>query len=330
MIDYLWMIFRVLIFPGFTFIVFFTLFCDWVERKIEARMQNRMGPTFTGPGGILQPLADFIKLLTKEEITPSGSKRNIYSFTPILAFSVLVFAMSFLPIDGFSVIPNAGFAGDLIFVLALVSVANFLWFLSGWSSTNPYSAVGAARVLTQFLGYDIPLLLLALTPAFLSGTLSISAIVSSQWLPFALLAPWAFVLFIIAVQAELEKAPFDVPHAESEVVAGHETEYSGGKLAFLKLARDVQIVFGAALITVLFLGGANGPVFFGVPAFWGTLWFVLKTLAIVIVSEYVTVLFARFRIDQVLRSSWRILLPLSVLSLVLTIALAVWIYPKVI
>ena len=330
MIDYLWMIFRVLIFPGFTFIVFFTLFCDWVERKIEARMQNRMGPTFTGPGGILQPLADFIKLLTKEEITPSGSKRNIYSFTPILAFSVLVFAMSFLPIDGFSVIPNAGFAGDLIFVLALVSVANFLWFLSGWSSTNPYSAVGAARVLTQFLGYDIPLLLLALTPAFLSGTLSISAIVSSQWLPFALLAPWAFVLFIIAVQAELEKAPFDVPHAESEVVAGHETEYSGGKLAFLKLARDVQIVFGAALITVLFLGGANGPVFFGVPAFWGTLWFVLRTLAIVIVSEYVTVLFARFRIDQVLRSSWRILLPLSVLSLVLTIALAVWIYPKVI
>ena len=277
-----------------------------------------------------QPLADFIKLLTKEEITPSGSKRNIYSFTPILAFSVLVFAMSFLPIDGFSVIPNAGFAGDLIFVLALVSVANFLWFLSGWSSTNPYSAVGAARVLTQFLGYDIPLLLLALTPAFLSGTLSISAIVSSQWLPFALLAPRAFVLFIIAVQAELEKAPFDVPHAESEVVAGHETEYSGGKLAFLKLARDVQIVFGAALITVLFLGGANGPVFFGVPAFWGTLWFVLKTLAIVIVSEYVTVLFARFRIDQVLRSSWRILLPLSVLSLVLTIALAVWIYPKVI
>jgi len=96
------------------------------------------------------------------------------------------------------------------------------------------------------------------------------------------------------------------------------------------LARDVQIVFGAALITVLFLGGANGPVFFGVPAFWGTLWFVLRTLAIVIVSEYVTVLFARFRIDQVLRSSWRILLPLSVLSLILTIALAVWIYPKVI
>jgi NADH-quinone oxidoreductase subunit H len=330
MIDYLWLIFRVLVFPGFTFILFFTLFCDWVERKIEARMQNRMGPTFTGPKGILQPLADFIKLLTKEEIAPSESKRNIFNFTPILAFSVFVFAMSFLPIDGSSVIPGVVFAGDLVFVMALVSVANFLLFLSGWSSTNPYSSIGAARVLTQFLGYDIPMLLLALAPAFLAGSLTISAIVSSQWLPFAVLAPWAFVLFIITMQAELEKDPFDVPHAESEVVAGHETEYSGGKLAFLHLARDVQLVFGAALVTVLFLGGASGPVPFGViPEFWGTLWFVLKVLAIVLVSEYVTVLFARLRIDQVVRANWRIILPLSVLSLVLTIGLAMWIYPLV-
>jgi NADH-quinone oxidoreductase subunit H len=329
MIDYLLLIFRVLVFPGFTFILFFTMFCDWVERKIEARMQNRMGPSFTGPSGILQPLADFIKLLTKEEITPCESKKTVFRFAPILAFSVLVFAMCFLPFDGSSIIPNVSFAGDLIFVMALVSVANFLLFLSGWASANPYSSIGAARVLTQFLGYDIPLLMLAIAPAFLAGSLTISTIVSSQWLPFAVLAPWAFVLFIITMQAELEKDPFDVPHAESEVVAGHETEYSGGKLAFLKLARDVQIVFGAALIVVLFLGGANGPVFFGLPAFWGTLWFVIKLLAIVVVSEYLTVLFARLRIDQVVRANWRILLPLSVLSLILTISLAVWIYPLV-
>ena len=329
MIDYLMLILRVLVFPGFTFILLFTMFCDWVERKMEARMQNRMGPSFTGPSGILQPLADFIKLLTKEEITPFGSKRTVFRFAPIFALSVLVFAICFLPIDGSSVIPNVSFAGDLIFVMALVSVANFLLFLSGWSSTNPYSSIGAARVLTQFLGYDIPLLMLAIAPAFLAGSLTIATIVSSQWLPYAVLAPWAFVLFIITMQAELEKDPFDVPHAESEIVGGHETEYSGGKLAFLKLARDVQIVFGAALITVLFLGGANGPVFFGLPAFWGTLWFVLKVLVIIVISEYITVLFARLRIDQVVRANWRILLPLSVLSLILTISLAVWIYPVV-
>jgi NADH-quinone oxidoreductase subunit H len=242
----------------------------------------------------------------------------------------LVFALCFLPIDGNSIIPGVGFAGDLIFVMALVSVANFLLFLAGWSSSNPYSAVGAARVLTQFLGYDIPLVVLALAPAFLAKSLTIATIVSSQWLPFAILAPWAFVLFIITMQAELEKDPFDVPHAESEVVGGHETEYSGGKLAFLKLARDVQIVFGAGLITVLFLGGSNGPVPFGfLPQFWGTLWFVLKVLGIVVVSEYMTVLFARLRIDQVVRANWRIILPLSVLSLILTISLAYWVFPLV-
>jgi NADH-quinone oxidoreductase subunit H len=329
MIDILMLLFRVLIFPGFTFIIFFTLFCDWVERKFEARMQNRMGPKFTGPGGILQPLADFIKLLVKEEITPRESKATIFKFAPILALSVIIFALCFLPIDGTSVIPNVGFTGDLVFVMALVSIANFLLFLAGWSSSNPYSSIGAARVLTQFLGYDIPLLLLAIAPAFLAGSLTISSIVLAQntWLPFIILAPWAFVLFVITMQAELEKDPFDVPHAESELVAGHETEYSGARLAFLKLSRDVQIVFGAALITVLFLGGANGPVFFGLPEFWGSLWFILKVLAMILLSEFITVQFARLRIDQVLRANWRIFLPLSILSLMLTISLVVWVFP---
>jgi NADH-quinone oxidoreductase subunit H len=329
MLDF-WFFFRVLVFPGFTFILFFTLFCDWVERKIEARMQNRMGPTFTGPAGVLQPFADFLKLLTKEDIVPRGAKRTIFKWAPILSFSILVFAVSFLPIDGASVIPDSGFAGDLIFVMALVTVANFLLFLSGWASANPYGTIGAARVLTQFLGYDIPLFLLALAPAFLAGTLSIAAIAASQYLPFILLAPWAFVLFIITLQAELEKDPFDIPLAESEVVGGLETEYCGGKLAFLHLTRDVQIVFGAALVVELFLGGPYGPVFFGLPTFWYTLWFVLKLLAVVVISEYLTCLFARLRIDQVVTANWKVLLPLSVLALALTAALAAWIYPLVV
>ncbi|MBT0159428.1 NADH-quinone oxidoreductase subunit H [Candidatus Bathyarchaeota archaeon A05DMB-2] len=329
MLDFL-LIFRVLVFPGFTFILFFTLFCDWVERKIEARMQNRVGPAVAGPAGILQPLADFIKLLTKEEIIPRDAKKNIFRIAPIIAFSVMVFAICFLPIDGSSAISMSGFTGDLIFIMALVTVANFFLFMSGWASSNPYGGIGAARVLTQFLGYDIPLFLLALTPAFLAGSLTISAIAASQYLPFILLAPWGFVLFIIALQAELEKDPFDIPHAESEVVGGLETEYCGGKLAFLHLTRDVQIVLGAALVVELFLGGPYGPVFFGLPAFWYSLWFVLKVLAVVIVTEYVTCLFARLRIDQVLTANWRMLLPLSVLSLALTVAMATYVYPMVV
>jgi NADH-quinone oxidoreductase subunit H len=322
-----WFIFRVLVFPGFTFILFFTMFCDWVERKIEARIQNRVGPQFTGPAGILQPFADFVKLLTKEDIVPRDAKKTVFRFAPILSFAILVFALSFLPIDGANIIPNSSFAGDLIFVMALVTVANFLLFLSGWASASPYGAIGAARVLTQFLGYDIPLFLLALAPAFLAKNLSISAIAANQYLPFVLLAPWAFVLFIVALQAELEKDPFDIPHAESEVVGGLETEYCGGKLAFLHLTRDVQIVFGAALVVELFLGGPYGPVFFGLPAFWYTLWFVLKLLVVVVISEYLTCLFARLRIDQVVTANWKVVLPLSLLSLTLTVAMATWVYP---
>jgi NADH-quinone oxidoreductase subunit H len=320
-------VFRVLIFPGFTFLFFFTMFCDWIERKIEARMQNRMGPTFTGPAGILQPLADVIKLLTKEDIVPRGARKTVFRLAPILSFSIIVFALSFLPIDGSAVIPNSSFAGDLIFVLALITIANFFLFLSGWASANPYGDIGARRVLTQFLGYDIPLVLLAIAPAFLAGSLTISTIAASQTIPFIILAPWAFVLFVITLQAELEKDPFDIPHAESEVVGGLETEFCGGKLAFLRLTRDTQIVFGAALVVELFLGGPNGPVFFGLPAFWYFLWFVLKLLAIVVITEYVTCLFARLRIDQVLTVNWKVLLPLSLLSLTLTVAVATWVYP---
>jgi NADH-quinone oxidoreductase subunit H len=214
--------------------------------------------------------------------------------------------------------------------MALITIANFFLFLSGWASANPYGDIGATRVLTQFLGYDIPLILLALAPAFIAGSLTINVIAANQYLPFALLAPWAFVLFIVTLQAELEKDPFDIPHAESEVVGGLETEFGGGKLAFLRLTRDVQIVFGAALVVELFLGGPYGPVFFGLPEFWYFLWFVLKLLAVVVITEYVTCLFARLRIDQVLSANWKVLLPLSVVSLVLTVALATWIYPGVV
>ena len=292
-------------------------------------MQNRIGPTYTGPAGILQPFADFVKLLTKENVVPSNTKSLVFRFAPILSFSIFVSAFFFLPIDGENVIFNSSFGGDLIFVLALISVANFLLFLSGWSSTNPYSAIGATRVLTQFLGYDIPLFILALAPAFLANDLRISTIASSQPVAFAFLIPWAFVLFIVTLQAELEKDPFDVPHAETEIVGGYETEYGGGRLAFLKLAKDVQILLGAVIAVELFLGGPYGPVFFDLPAFWYTLWFILKVLFIILITEYLTCVFARLRIDQVLIVNWKVFMPLSILSLVATVAIAFWLNPVV-
>ncbi len=330
MIDYLQLIFNILIFPGFTFILLLTLFCDWLERKLEARIQNRVGPLVAGPHGILQPLADFIKLLTKEDIEPRGTKKFVFKFAPLAAFAMMVFAFCFLPVNGQSAISTGGFTGDLLVILTFATIANFILFLAGWASNNPYGTIGSARVLTQFLGYDIPLYILALCPAFLAGSLSIFAIVAGQsfwW--YICFAPWAFVLFVIVMQAELEKDPFDVPHSESEVVGGLETEYTGAKLAFIHLTRDVQVVFGAALIVTLFLGGYNGPVFFGFAPFWYSLWFILKVLVVVIISEYITTIFARLRIDQVLNLNWKVMLPLAILSLLATLAIIAWVMPLV-
>ena len=310
---------RTLVFPGFLFLLVLVLFFDWLERKVAARFQNRMGPSYAGPFGILQPIADYIKLFSKEDITPKQTNKLLFVAAPILAFSLFVFALFFIPIDGSNVILNSSFEGDLILVLLLISLANFGIFLSGWASLNPYSGIGATRVLTQFLGYDIPLIILAIGPAFLAKSLSLVNITASQPIPFALLIPWSCVLFVIVLQAELEKDPFDIPHAETEIVGGYETEYSGRKLAFLKLSEDFQLLIGAALVTELFLGGSHGPVLFGMPELWHVFWFMVKTIGVVFVLEYIGNVAARMRIDQVVHGNWKLLIPLSLLSLALTV-----------
>lgn len=320
--DLLVFLARTLIFPGLLFLSGLVLFCDWFERKFVARMQNRMGPSYTGPWGILQPLADYVKLFSKEDIVPRQADRVFFTVAPVLALSLLAFTSFFLPFDGAYVLSDSAFEGDLIFVLVLVTAGSFTMFLSGWASGNPYSSIGATRILTQLLGYDIPLVALAACPAFLARSLSISKISASQHVPYALLIPWAFLLFIVVLLAELEKDPFDIPQAETELVAGYETEFSGRRLAILRLARGFQLVFGAALTTSLFLGGPQGPVIFGPASLWQTFWFIAKMLLMLVVFEYVGAIAARLRIDQLVRANWTRLVQLSVLSLVATVASA--------
>jgi NADH-quinone oxidoreductase subunit H len=278
-----------------------------------------MGPSYAGPFGILQPIADYIKLFSNEDITPKQTNKALFVAAPILAFSLFVFALFFIPIDGSNVILNTSFEGDLLLVLLLVTLANFAIFLSGWASTNPYSGIGATRVLTQFLGYDIPLILLAVGPAFLAKSLSLVNITASQSIPFAVLMPWTCALFILVLQAELEKDPFDIPHAETEIVGGYETEFSGRKLAFIKLAEDFQFLIGASMVTMLFLGGAHGPAFYGPVEIWYAFWFMVKTLGVVFILEYVGNVAARLRIDQVVHGNWKLLIPLSIVSLAITV-----------
>ncbi|MHA1861244.1 MAG: complex I subunit 1/NuoH family protein [Candidatus Ranarchaeia archaeon] len=312
-------VFRIVVFPGFVFFLVLVMFCEWFSRKVFARMQNRRGPTQAGPLGILQPLADFLKLLLKEDIDPHQARRSITFLMPLLTLSLYIYSLTYFPWDGQPVIRNSGFEGDLLLLLTLVTFAHFALFLSGWSSRNPYSLIGGSRVLVQFLGYDIPLILLAAAPAFLSQSLSIQTIISNQSVPYILVIPWIFVIFIFILQAEMEKDPFDTTHAETELVAGYGTEFSGKKMAFINLAQDFEEVFGAALTAVLFLGGPSGPVFFGVPAFWSIFWFIIKILAVIVLLEFIRAMVARFRIDQVVKLNWRYLTPITLVSLILTI-----------
>lgn len=309
-------ILSLLVFPGFLFLTTYALFCEYVDRKLYARLQNRVGPPF------FQPLADIIKLLSKEDLVSKKSDLKMVSAIPIFAFASVVTAFLYIPIwfnqSLFS------FQGDLIVVLYLLSIPTLALFLAGWHSTNLFSQVGAMRAVTQLFAYEVPFFLALLGPAIIVNSWSIIDIVSFQsnhfWL--ILMLPIGFLVAIIALEGKLERIPFDIPEAETEIVAGHLVEYVGRRLALFRLAIDMEMVVGAALISALFLGGFD--VFISVANLHplgqfgvGFVSFLLKTLLIVFLLATIKALFARVRIDQMVTFCFKWLAPLSVLQLLL-------------
>ncbi|MFH2111821.1 MAG: complex I subunit 1 family protein [Candidatus Bathyarchaeota archaeon] len=324
----------VLVFPGLSFILTYSLYAQWVKRKVAARLQNRVGPLHTGWQGILQPLADFIKLLVKEDITPAAANKPVFNAAPLFIFAIPLAATFLIPIQSITNLwawdAVASFEGDLIMVLFLMSITVLAIFLAGWSSGNLFGAVGATRVAFMMLAYEIPLGLVAIGPAILARSLSISKIVDWQVASFGafLAAPdvWGlitggvlfigFVIYTVCLLAELEMKPFDMSEAETEIVHGWQVEYSGKKLALLNAGRDIKMVLAAALLTSLFLGGPAGPVLPPV------VWFILKTTFCVFILSNLSVLFARLRIDQLVQGAWRYLVPLAVLQVMAVVAIS--------
>ena len=325
---------QVILFPGLSFILTYTLYAQWLSRKTVARLQNRIGPMHTGWKGILQPLADFIKLLVKEDITPTAATASIFNYAPLLIFAIPLAATFLIPIQSITSLwgydPVAAFEGDLIMVLFLMSITVLAVFLGGWSSGNLFGAVGATRVALMMLAYEIPLGLVAIGPAIMAKSLSIVNIVEWQvasvqsflaapTLPGVLLGIVmiiGFAIYSICLLAELEMRPFDMSEAETEIVHGWQVEYSGKKLALLNAGHDVKMVLAAGLLTSLFLGGPTGPVL--PPA----VWFILKTSFCVLILSNLTALFARFRIDQLVKGAWKYLVPLAVLQVMAVVALS--------
>ena len=311
-------VFNLIVFPGFIFVFFYSLFCEFIDRKAYARFQNRVGPP------LYQPFADFIKLLSKEGLVPAGADRKMFTAVPILGIAAVTTAFLYIPIwSANSLYP---FTGDIIVVAYLLTLPALFLFLAGWSSTNPFGAVGGFRVLTQLFGYEVPFFLAILAPALVTGIWNLSDIVNYQldhtW--FIVWLPLSFIVAIASLVGKLERIPFDIPTAEQEIVAGPLVEYSGGRLALLKLMINIEMVAGAALISVLFLGGFDipGVHLMGIPAsIVGFVAFIIKTLLIVFILAAIKSLFARLRIEQMITMCLKWLAPIAVFQLLIVVIL---------
>lgn len=312
-------ILEALIFPGMAFTITLGFIFEWLERKTIARMVGRVGPLVAGPSGMLQPLADFLKLLYKEEIIPTFADKTVFLFAPGLLFLVPLVSMLFIPVTGPAA--TASFSMDLLFILFLFAFATFVVAVLSYSSASSFTTVASGRLVLQYVSYEIPLVISIITPALLVGSLSVQDIVaaqSSRW--NVLLMPVSLGVFLIALLAELEKPPFDIPNAKTEIVAGWLTEFSGRGLAFLKLSKEVSLVFGVSLATALFLGGPLGPL--PSPAFAAAVYpayFLVKVFALALVVFVVRNALARLKIVDATVFFWRLLLPLSLAQLFLVL-----------
>jgi NADH-quinone oxidoreductase subunit H len=280
-----------------------------------ARIQNRYGPLHTGPAGLFQPVADFVKLLAKEDIVPMVCDKLVFSIAPIIYLALPLTALFVIPIASNSAL--IAFEGDLLLIMFVFTLMIITIFLAGWSSTNRYSIIGGVRAILQMMSFEIPMGLALIGPAIAAKSLSISTISQVQtnaiWNIF--LQPIGFIVIVVCLLAELETAPFNIPEAESEVVAGWLTEYSGKKLAMFRLGRNLELILASALISALYLGGIQQIAFIPAPFI-----FLIKTIAVVLLLSFLRAIFARLRLDQSISGMWKYLLPLAILQIILILA----------
>ena len=293
-----------------------TLFLVWMERKVAGRIQLRPGPLHVGPMGLLQTVADAVKLLSKELVYPQEANKFLYLLAPVLVFAPILSSFLIVPLGEGLIIRDLNIGFLLVFALANITFIGV--FVAGWSSNNKYALLGSMRAVAQNISYEIPLLLSTMGVVLAAGSLSTVQIVAAQskgWFLFTLpmgTGLLGFVIFFCASLAEANRAPFDIPEAESELVAGFHTEYSGIRFALFFLGEYTAVFVSGMVASTLFLGGWHG---FFLP---GPLWLILKTYAIVFVVMWVRWTFPRLRSDQLMNFAWKVLIPFAVANLFLT------------
>ena len=292
------------------------IFLIWIERKVAARVQDRIGPNRVGPFGLLQSVADAVKMITKEDITPQGADKFIYNLAPIIAFASVVLIWAIVPFTPLHI--GADLSIGILYFVAVASIGTVKIMIAGWSSNNKYALLGAFRTIAQLLSYEVPLVLSLLIPVMISGTMSMQEMTRQQggmW--FFFMAPVAAIMFFIANLAETGRAPFDLLEAESEIIAGYNIEYSGFKWGMF-MAGEFMHAFTACLLTaVVFLGGWWGPGVEQLPVL-GFIYLGLKTGVVYLFALILRSTVPRVRIDQLMTLNWKWLVPISVANVIMT------------
>ncbi len=293
-------------------VVLFVYLFGWGERKIMARIQSRHGPTYVGKFGILQNMADVVKLLSKEHIIPDQSDKPLFQMVLPIIYALFMMILAFIPFTG-------GFVGigstiSLLVIFALLSFSPLLLFLAGWTSGNKFGSISAQRSVMVMVSYEIPMLLVVVAVAMLAHSFSLINIVNAQGtLWFAILMPIGFIVFFITMLAELERPPFDVREADNELIAGWLTDVSAPYYSLALFLDYTRMFVGTLLISILFLGGWSGPSF--LPAF---AWIFIKVIALSVFIIIIRATTVRMKIDRILRTGWTYMIALSVLNLIAT------------
>ena len=296
----------------------------YAMRRVLGRFHSRLGPNRVGPFGLLQPIADLIKLLTKEDLRPALADRTAFNLAPVLMVAPVLILLAVIPFGRGSYLANLNIG--ILFLVGVTTISTIAIFLAGWGSGNRYALIGAVRAVATLISYEVPMVLSLVGVVLLAGSLSLVSVVEAQRIPFILLQPLGFFVFFMAALAEINWTPFDLLEAESELTAGFHTEYSGVKFFLLQTGEFTAAIVFPAVITTLYLGGWENP-FVGTdgPTVLPTqLWFLLKVFAVIFLLFWIRATIPRLRVDQVMAFAWKVLVPLALLNIFLTAGLVVF------
>ena len=303
----------------FGFIAVFVMFLVWMERKVSAHMQSRIGPNRVGAFGLLQTVADAIKLTIKEDVRPVNRDKIPYFIAPIVAFVATFMGMVVIPFDKGMVVQNLNIG--ILYIIAITSFTVIAILTAGWSSNNKFALLGGFRSAAQIVSYEVPLVLSVVPVIMITGSLNLNGIVEYQqqhgyW--FVVPQIVAFLVFVTSATAEANRAPFDIPEAESELIGGFHTEYSGVKFAMFFLGEYIAVVVSAAVASTIFLGGWLPFPFLGFLHLPGFVWFMMKLLLVIYLVMAFRWTFPRLRVDQLMDFGWKVLIPVSILNILIT------------